>query len=100
MDTGKETLFIDIVRVICEINRSETIPRWLIIGWVLELYMQNHHNEVRNKLSMIYDWLFFDKRVDNIMNINPAALLMVGNVWSKYRSYHMCQLVIYIVFMG
>lgn len=49
---------------------------------------------------MIYDWLFFDKRVDNIMNIKPAALLMVCNVWSKYRSYHMCQLVIYIVFMG
>ena len=29
------------------------------------------------KLALFYDWLFIDERVDNIINIEPAMLLMV-----------------------
>ena len=29
------------------------------------------------KSALFYDWLFIDERVDNIINIEPAMLLMV-----------------------
>ncbi|XP_010435106.1 PREDICTED: integrator complex subunit 3 homolog [Camelina sativa] len=83
----KETLLIDIVRFICcvihptnEIIRSEIMPRWAIIGWLLELCRQNHHIERSVNLALFYDWLFFDERIDNIMNVEPAALLMVWSI--------------------
>jgi len=83
----KETLLIDIVRFVCcvihptnEIIRSEIMPRWAIIGWLLELCRQNHHIERSVKLALFYDWLFFDERIDNIMNVEPAALLMVWSI--------------------
>ncbi|EFH48645.1 hypothetical protein ARALYDRAFT_911099 [Arabidopsis lyrata subsp. lyrata] len=44
----------------------------------LELCRQNHHTEQSAKLTLFYDWLFFDDRIDNIiMNVEPSALLMV-----------------------
>lgn len=83
----KETLLIDIVRFICcvvhptnEIIRSEIMPRWAVIGWFLELCRQNHHVERRVMLALFYDWLFFDERVDSIMNVEPAALLMLWSI--------------------
>ncbi|VYS62677.1 unnamed protein product [Arabidopsis thaliana] len=83
----KETLLIDIVRFVCcvihptnEIIRSEIMPRWAIIGWLLELCRQNHHIERSVMLALFYDWLFFDERIDNIMNVEPAALLMVWSI--------------------
>lgn len=83
----KETLLIDIVRFICcvihptnEIIRSEIMPRWAMIGWFLELCRQNHHIERSFKLALFYDWLFFDEKTDNIMNVEPAALLMVWSI--------------------
>ncbi|CAN1292111.1 Integrator complex subunit 3 homolog [Linum perenne] len=33
--------------------------------------------EANAKLALLYDWLFFDGRGDNVMNIEPAMLLMV-----------------------
>ncbi|CAH8333197.1 unnamed protein product [Eruca vesicaria subsp. sativa] len=83
----KGTLLIDIVRFICcvvhpsnEIIRSEIMPRWAVIGWFLELCRQNHHVEPRVKLALFYDWLFFDERIDSIMNVEPAALLMLWSI--------------------
>ncbi|CAN8324487.1 unnamed protein product [Cochlearia groenlandica] len=83
----KETVLIDIVRFICcvvhpsnEIIRSEIMPRWAITGWFLEISRQNRHVEASFKLALFYDWLFFDERTDNIMNIEPAALLMVWSI--------------------
>jgi len=32
------------------------------------------------QLALFYDWLFFYERVDNIMNIEPAILLMVHSI--------------------
>ncbi|ESQ52072.1 hypothetical protein EUTSA_v10017599mg [Eutrema salsugineum] len=83
----KQTLLIDIVRFVCcvihptnEIIRSEIMPRWVVIGWFLELSKQNHHIERNVKLALLYDWLFFGERMDNIMNVEPAALLIVWSI--------------------
>ncbi|KAL0805010.1 hypothetical protein Bca101_097501 [Brassica carinata] len=82
---GKEVLLTDIVRFICcvihptnEIIRSEIMPRWAVIGWFLELSRQNQGSV---KLALFYDWLFFDETICNIiMNVEPAALLMVWSI--------------------
>ncbi|OMO62013.1 Integrator complex subunit 3 [Corchorus olitorius] len=79
----RESLVVDIVRFICcahhpsnEIIQSSIIPRWAVIGWLLKGCRKNY-NEANAKLALFYDWLFFDEKVDNIMNIEPAMLLMV-----------------------
>ncbi|KAL3643195.1 hypothetical protein CASFOL_014010 [Castilleja foliolosa] len=80
------TVVIDIVRFICcahhpsnDIIQSDIIPRWAVIGWLLKSNMKNYV-EANMKLALFYDWLFFDEKVDNIMNIEPAVLLMVHSV--------------------
>ncbi|KAJ0745535.1 putative integrator complex subunit 3 [Helianthus annuus] len=82
----KETVVIDIVRFICcahhpsnDILLSNVIPRWIIVGWLLKCCTKNHI-EANAKLALFYDWLFFEENVDNIMNIEPAILLMVNSV--------------------
>lgn len=82
----KETLICDIVRfIICahhpsnEIIQSNVIPRWAVIGWLLKCCRKNNV-EANAKLALFYDWLFFDERVDNIMNIEPAILLMIHSI--------------------
>ncbi|KAJ0976900.1 hypothetical protein J5N97_012374 [Dioscorea zingiberensis] len=83
---GSETVIIDIVRFICcvhhpsnEIIQSSVIPRWAIIGWLLKCCRRNYF--VANvKLALFYDWLFYDERVDNIMNIEPAILLIMNSL--------------------
>lgn len=79
-------VIVDIVRFICcahhpsnEIIQSDIVPRWALIGWLLTCCRRNI--VVGNvKLALFYDWLFFDERVDSIMNIEPAVLLMVHSV--------------------
>lgn len=82
----RETLIVDIIRFICcghhpsnEIIQSDIIPRWAVIGWLLKSCQKNHV-ETNAKLALFYDWLFFDESVDNIMNIEPAMLLMVCSI--------------------
>ncbi|GMH00004.1 hypothetical protein Nepgr_001843 [Nepenthes gracilis] len=82
----RETLICDIVRFICcahhpsnEIIQSDVIPRWAVIGWLLKCCTKNYV-EANVKLALFYDWLFFDEMVDNIMNIEPAILLMVNSI--------------------
>ncbi|KAG2401898.1 uncharacterized protein HKW66_Vig0190650 [Vigna angularis] len=85
-EPDKEFVIIDIVRFICcahhppnEIIQSDIVPRWALIGWLLTSCRRNH--VVANvKLALFYDWLFFDERVDTIMNIEPAVLLMVHSI--------------------
>ncbi|KAG2296581.1 hypothetical protein Bca52824_043250 [Brassica carinata] len=91
----KETVLIDIVRFICcavhptnEIIRSEIMPRWAVIGWFLELCRQNQYVEGRVKLALFYDWLFFDERMDSIMNVEPAVLLMLWSIPHLSRCDH------------
>ncbi|KAL5565848.1 hypothetical protein UlMin_029012 [Ulmus minor] len=82
----RETLISDIVRFICcahhppnEIIQSEVVPRWAVVGWLLKCCTKNYI-EANAKLALFYDWLFFDEKVDNIMNIEPAILLMVNSI--------------------
>lgn len=82
----KETVVVDIVRFICcahhpsnETIQSDIIPRWTVIGWLLKTCRKNY--VLANvKLALFYDWLFFDERNDNIMNIEPGMLLMVCSI--------------------
>lgn len=82
----RETLICDIVRFICcghhpsnDIIQSDIIPRWAAVGWLLKSCRKSYV-EANVKLALFYDWLFFDERTDNIMNIEPAMLLMVNSV--------------------
>lgn len=81
-----ETVIVDIVRFICsayhpsnDIIQSNVISRWAIIGWLLTCCRKNYFL-ANAKLALFYDWLFFDERTDNIMNIEPAMLLMVNSM--------------------
>ncbi|XP_047139357.1 integrator complex subunit 3 isoform X1 [Hydra vulgaris] len=81
-----QTLLPDLVRFICgvihppnEILGSEVIPRWAIVGW-LYTAGQNPVSQANMKLSLFFDWLFFQGDKDNIMNIEPAILLMHNSV--------------------
>lgn len=83
---GSETVIVDIIRFICaahhpsnEIIQSNVISRWAIIGWLLNCCRKNYFL-ANVKLALFYDWLFFDEKMDNIMNIEPAMLLMVNSV--------------------
>ncbi|XP_051114954.1 uncharacterized protein LOC127240359 isoform X2 [Andrographis paniculata] len=77
---------VDIVRFICcsvhpsnEIIHSGIIPRWAVIGWLLKSDFQSYV-AANLKLALFYDWLFFDEKMDSIMNIEPAVLLMVHSI--------------------
>ncbi|XP_047321141.1 integrator complex subunit 3 [Impatiens glandulifera] len=84
---NRDSLVTDIIRFVCcghhptvEIIRSDILPRWAIIGWLLKSCTKKYHVEASAKLALFYDWLFFDERFDNIMNIEPAVLLMVNSI--------------------
>ncbi|KAJ6754997.1 INTEGRATOR COMPLEX SUBUNIT 3 [Salix purpurea] len=82
----RETIVADIIRFICcahhpsnETIQSDIIPRWAVIGWLLKS-CRKKYVEANTKLALFYDWLFFDEKIDNIMNIEPAMLLMVCSI--------------------
>ncbi|KAM2986717.1 hypothetical protein FF2_006962 [Malus domestica] len=58
---------------------SDVIPRWAVMGWYFKSCTKNYV-EANVKLALLYDWLFFEERVDNIMDIEPAMLLMVYSI--------------------
>ncbi|XP_022252177.1 integrator complex subunit 3-like isoform X1 [Limulus polyphemus] len=77
-----QSLRCDLIRFICgvihpsnEVLCSDIIPRWAVIGWLLTTCTSNVAAS-NAKLSLFYDWLFFDAERDNIMNIEPAILVM------------------------
>lgn len=82
----RETLISDIVRFVCcahhppnEIIQSDITPRWAVIGWLLKSCTKNYVG-ASAKLALFYDWLFFDPNSDNVMNIEPAILLIVNSI--------------------
>ncbi|TYG67459.1 hypothetical protein ES288_D05G077900v1 [Gossypium darwinii] len=88
----RESLIVDLVRFICcahhpsnEIIQSNIIPRWAVIGWLLTC-CKKKYIEANGRLALFYDWLFFNEKVDNIMNIEPAMLLMVCSL-PKYVNF-------------
>jgi hypothetical protein len=77
-----QTLRCDLIRFIVgvihptnELLCSDIIPRWAVIGWLLTT-CTNPVAASNAKLALFYDWLFFDPEKDNIMNIEPAILVM------------------------
>ncbi|KAK4279217.1 hypothetical protein QN277_016951 [Acacia crassicarpa] len=85
-EPSRETVIVDLVRFMCcahhppnEIIQSDIVPRWAIIGWLLKSCRKSYV-EANVKLALFYDWLFFNESVDNIMNIEPAMLLMVHSI--------------------
>lgn len=83
-----QSLRCDIIRFIVgvihptnELLCSDIIPRWAVIGWLLTTCTSSV--AVSNaKLALFYDWLFFDSEKDNIMNIEPAILVMHNSMRS------------------
>ncbi|KAK4375668.1 hypothetical protein RND71_006345 [Anisodus tanguticus] len=79
----RETVLTDIVRFICcSVHPSSDpniLPRWAVIGWLLKSCRKSHV-EANLKLALFYDWLFFDETTDNVINIEPAILLMVNSI--------------------
>lgn len=83
-----QSLRCDIIRFIVgvihptnELLCSDIIPRWAVIGWLLTTCTSTV--AVSNaKLALFYDWLFFDSEKDNIMNIEPAILVMHNSMRS------------------
>lgn len=83
-----QTLRADLIRYIVgvvhpsnEVLCSDIIPRWAIIGWLLTS-CQTVVSTANAKLALFYDWLFYQPDKDNIMNIEPAILLMHHSIRS------------------
>lgn len=77
-----QTLRSDMIRFIVgvihptnELLCSDIIPRWAVIGWLLTTCTSNVAAS-NAKLALFYDWLLYDPEKDNIMNIEPAILVM------------------------
>lgn len=76
------TLRCDLIRYICtiihpsnEVLCSDIIPRWAIVGWLLTT-CTSATSATNSKLTLFFDWLLYDAKVDNIMNIEPVILVM------------------------
>ncbi|KAM8714880.1 hypothetical protein ACLKA7_002001 [Drosophila subpalustris] len=54
-------------------------PTMAIIGWLISS-CTNPIASANAKLSLFYDWLFFDPAKDNIMNIEPGILVMYHSI--------------------
>ncbi|KAK3595164.1 hypothetical protein CHS0354_002764 [Potamilus streckersoni] len=77
-----QSLRCDLIRYICcvfhppnELLCSDIIPRWAVIGWLLTTCTSNVAAS-NAKLSLFYDWFFFDPEKDSIMNVEPGILVM------------------------
>lgn len=83
-----QSLRADLIRYIVgvvhpcnEVLCSDIIPRWAIIGWLLTS-CQTAVSTANSKLALFFDWLFYQPDKDNIMNIEPAILLMHHSIRS------------------
>lgn len=89
---------------------SHLVPRWMILMWLVSCLKNsiggasgmgsgnsggnssanaigsgsfNNSNGGGILISLYFDWLFFDPKIDNIMNIEPAALLLQRSILKK-----------------
>lgn len=81
-----QSLRCDIIRFICvclhpsnEQIQSKVLPRWAVIGWLLTTCTSNVAASDA-KLALFLDWLVFNGDRDNIMNIEPAILVMYNSM--------------------
>jgi len=86
------SLVPDLIRFICgyyhptnHVLCSDIVPRWAVIGYFFNC-VKSSTVVANSKLALFYDWLFFNKQTDNIMNIEPAMLLMLHSI-AKYASF-------------
>ncbi|KAI7833981.1 protein-domain-containing protein [Kickxella alabastrina] len=84
-----ETLFSDIVRYVCGVCHpsnavlaSNIVQRYVFLGGLFR-YIRSQVVAANVKLALFFDWLFYDARVDNIMNIEPGVLILARSV-DKY----------------
>ena len=64
-----------------EVLRSGTTPRWALVG----SFLYSSTGQVVSaftKLAIFYDWISFNPEKDNVMSLEPAALLMQNSVRS------------------
>lgn len=83
-----QSLRCDLIRFIVgvihptnELLCSDIIPRWAVIGWLFTTCTSTVAAS-NAKLALFYDWLFFEPEKDNIMNIEPAILVMHNSMRS------------------
>lgn len=76
-----QSLRCDLIRYICCVTQQniQGIPRWAVIGWLLTTCTSNV-DASNAKLSLFYDWVFYDPESENVMNIEPAILVMHHSV--------------------
>ena len=77
-----QTLVCDCIRYLCgvihptnDMLNSNIVPRWALIWWLLTTITSNVM-AAQAKLALFYDWFFYDKELDGIMNIEPGVLVM------------------------
>ncbi|XP_049848458.1 integrator complex subunit 3-like [Schistocerca gregaria] len=81
-----EALIPELIRWVCgahhpsnAILQSDIVPRWAILGWLLTS-IKTPYIATNAKQALFYDWLFFVPNKDNIMNVEPAMLLMMNSL--------------------
>ncbi|VVC28913.1 Hypothetical protein CINCED_3A006302 [Cinara cedri] len=62
-----------------ELLCSDIIPRWAVIGWLITTCTSNIAL-ANAKMALFYDWICYDPKHDNIMNIEPAILVMLNSL--------------------
>ncbi|CAK8680429.1 unnamed protein product [Clavelina lepadiformis] len=83
-----QTLRSDLIRFICgcihpsnEILASDVIPRWAVIGWLLSTCTSRVATSYSN-LALFWDWLFYSREKNSIMDIEPGILVMYQSIRS------------------
>ncbi|KAG0231380.1 Integrator complex subunit 3 [Actinomortierella wolfii] len=89
-----DALFCDVIRYICgvyhpsnQVLASSIVPRFVLINDLFRSVKSNIA-AANIKLALFYDWLFYDPARDNIMNIEPAALLLHDSVVPSRAIHH------------
>lgn len=80
-----DMLIVDLIRYICcvfhppnHILAGNFTTRWAMVGWLLKSLKSQQIDE-NAKFALIFDWLFCNKK-ENVMNLEPALLLMVHSI--------------------
>ncbi|KAF9971508.1 Integrator complex subunit 3 [Actinomortierella ambigua] len=89
-----DALYCDVIRYICgvyhpsnQVLASSIVPRFVLINDLFRSVKSNIA-AANIKLALFYDWLFYDPARDNIMNIEPAALLLHDSVVPSRAIHH------------
>ncbi|KAJ1662720.1 hypothetical protein IW140_005246 [Coemansia sp. RSA 1813] len=84
-----ESIYSDIIRYIVGVFHpsnmvlaSNIVPRYVFLGILLR-FIRSQVVASNAKLALFYDWLFYDPKADNIMNIEPGVLIIARSI-DKY----------------